>query len=75
MSQAKIILLAAGACMLAAAPALADKPPDRGPTPGLGWGPGGSKQSYSAPAPVIGAGLPAVLAIGGYLWLRRKRHR
>ena len=58
----------------AASPAFADKPEDRGPTPGLGWGPGGSK-GVAAPGPVAGVGLPAVALVGGYLWLVRRRQR
>jgi len=51
----------------------AAQPPDRGDTPGLGWGPGGSKKAIGAPAPVAGLGLPIIVAVGGFLWIRRKR--
>jgi hypothetical protein len=68
-------LLCAGAfCLLTLSTAGAQQPPDRGPTPGLGWGPGGSKGGggYAVPGPVAGVGLPVLIAAGGYLWLRRK---
>ena len=61
--------------IVAAAPALAAKPDDRGSTPGLGWGAGGSKKSLGAPGPVAGVGLPAVALVGGYLWFARRRQR
>jgi hypothetical protein len=66
-------LLCAGAfCLLTFATAGA-KPADRGPTPGLGWGPGGSKGGgYAVPGPVAGVGLPILVAAGGYLWVRRR---
>jgi len=35
---------------------------------------GGSGASRSAPGPVIGVGVPALIAFGGYVWYRR-RHR
>jgi hypothetical protein len=35
---------------------------------------GGSGASHSAPGPVIGVGIPALIAFGGYVWYRR-RHR
>jgi len=59
---------------LAASPVFAAQPEDRGPTPGLGWGPGGSK-GVAAPGPVAGVGLPAIALVGGYLWLARRRQR
>lgn len=69
------LLLCAGVFLTLAAPsAWADKPADRGDTPGLGWGPGGSQDSRAVPGPVAGVGVPALLAAGGLLWLvRRKR--
>jgi hypothetical protein len=60
-------------CIISVAPAFADKPADRGSTPGLGWGAGGSK---GAPGPLAGAGLPfliAVGAVGAYRLIRRRR--
>jgi hypothetical protein len=33
---------------------------------------GGSGVSRSAPGPVIGLGVPAVIALGGYVWYRRR---
>lgn len=58
----------------AVSPAFAAQPPDRGPTPGLGWGPGG-KKGISVPGPVAGVGLPVVVAVGGYLWLSRRKRQ
>lgn len=73
MGRWKSPLLAATAlCIVSASPALA-QPPDRGTTPGLGWGAGGSK---GAPGPLAGAGLPFLLivgAAGAYKLIRRKR--
>lgn len=74
MSGARSLLCTAAFCLMAAAPAFAAQPPDRGPTPGLGWGPGGSK-GYAVPAPLAGAGLPIIAAVGGYFWLRRRNRR
>jgi LPXTG-motif cell wall-anchored protein len=34
---------------------------------------GGSGASRSAPGPVIGVGVPALIALGGYVWYRRRR--
>jgi hypothetical protein len=68
-------IFAVGLLCLAVAPALAGKPEDRGPTPGLGWGEGGSK-SFAVPSPVAGVGLPVLIGVGGYIWLiERKRRR
>jgi MYXO-CTERM domain-containing protein len=41
------------------------------------WIPGGDSSggSHSAPGPVIGVGLPALIAFGGYVWYRRRHHR
>ena len=64
-------IIAAALCVLAAAPASA-KQQDRGPTPGLGWGPGGSK---GGPVALAGAGLPALLLVGMYALVRSRRGR
>lgn len=69
-SEAKVIylktLLSVGVlALLATAPSFADKPP---------MPPGQAKKiSQSAPGPVAALGLPAGIAIGGYLWFRRRR--
>ena len=73
MSTLRAVSFAALFCLVAS-PALADKPIDRGPTPGLGWGAGGSK-TLGAPGPVAGVGLPAILVVGGYLWFVRRKQR
>ncbi len=53
--------------LLASSPSFADKPP---------MPPGQAKKiSHSAPGPVAALGLPAGLAIGGYIWLRRKARK
>lgn len=67
------MLLVALVLPVLAVSAMAAKPPDRGDTPGLGWGPGGSKRAIGTPAPVAGLGLPVVVAVGGYVWIRRRR--
>ena len=74
MINIRACLLAGALCAMAISPALADKPADRGPTPGLGWGPGGSK-SVAAPGPIVGVGLPAFGAVAGYLWLSARSRR
>lgn len=61
-----------GVLVISAAPALAGPPADRGPTPGLGWGPGGNR-GISVPGPVAGVGLPVLAVAGGYLWVVRRR--
>lgn len=73
MSPIRAIFCIAVVSFLAASPALA-KPPDRGPTPGLGYGKGGSR-NYAVPAPVAGVGLPVLVAAGGYLWIVRRNRR
>lgn len=40
--------------------------------PEKGGNDGGSPVTHSAPGPVIGLGLPA-LVLGGYVWYRRKQ--
>ena len=34
---------------------------------------GGPPATHSAPGPMIGAGLPALAALGGYVWYRFRR--
>lgn len=40
---------------------------------GGGHNGGGGTVSHSAPGPVVGLGLPAVVALGGYLWIRNRK--
>jgi hypothetical protein len=58
-----------------AAPAFAN--PGGIPNGGVGQGNGNGNQLHSAPAPLLGLGIPSALAIGGVLlgakFLRRKR--
>ncbi len=77
MSRLALLAATAGMCLFGLTCANADQPPDRGPTPGLGWGPGGNHdKSMSAPAPIVGMGIPGALLAGGYLWARyRARNR
>jgi hypothetical protein len=35
----------------------------------------GGQVSHSAPGPVIGIGLPAAVALGGYLWMRNRNRK
>lgn len=72
MRGSREALLAFVVSLIAAGPAIAQRPADRGPTPGLGWGPGGSK-GISVPGPVAGVGLPVLAFAGGYIWLARRR--
>jgi hypothetical protein len=74
VSPLRIVFGAALISLAAAFSTMAAQPDDRGPTPGLGWGPGGSK-AVGAPAPVAGAGLPVLAAVGGYIWYVRRRRR
>ena len=74
------MLIGAGALsgalsLLAFSIAGAQQPLDRGNTPGLGWGEGGSGGGYAVPGPVAGVGLPVLIAAGGYLWLRRRTRK
>ncbi len=72
MFKVKLLVCTGALCLLALSSAGAAQPPDRGDTPGLGWGQGGSK-AYAVPGSVAGVGLPVVIAAGGYLWIRRRR--
>jgi hypothetical protein len=76
MGRLKSALLAAAAlCVVGGAPAFAQQPPDRGDTPGLGYGAGGS-QGRGAPGPLAGVGLPFLIIIGAagaYKLIRRRR--
>lgn len=65
-------LLAVAVPLLFAASAFA-QPPDRGDTPGLGWGPGGKYNS--TPGPEAGIGIPVLIAAGAIVALNRYRRR
>jgi hypothetical protein len=72
----KTLAISVGIAALAGSAALADKPGDRGDTPGLGFGQGGNHQtSVGVPGPVAGVGLLPLAAVGLYVWLRRGRTR
>jgi hypothetical protein len=60
-------------CTAAVTPAFAGQPDDRGSTPGLGWGAGGSNKGV--PGPIAGAGLPFLVLAGAYVLVRRRRNR
>jgi hypothetical protein len=60
------------ALVLAAIPAAMAAPPDRGDTPGLGWGQGGS---VGVPGPVAGVGLPILAVAGGLVWILARKRR
>lgn len=60
--------------IISVSPAFAEKPGDRGPTPGLGWGPHGPhKPMVGAPGPIAGVGVPILAAAGALVWIRRER--
>lgn len=64
------------AILLAAAPAaLAAQPADRGTTPGLGYGKGGSRPTVGVPGPVAGVGLPILAVAGGIVWVLARKRR
>jgi hypothetical protein len=75
MGRLKSGMLAATAlCVLSAAPVFA-QPADRGDTPGLGYGAGGSK-GRGAPGPLAGVGLSFLVivgAAGAYRLIRRRQ--
>ncbi|KQZ87081.1 hypothetical protein ASD64_06425 [Mesorhizobium sp. Root157] len=49
--------------------------PHHGNGGGSGGNNGGGQVSHSAPGPVIGLGIPAVVALGGYLWVRNRNRK
>jgi hypothetical protein len=65
-----IILTLAGAFTLLVAGAVDAKP--NSPPPGHVKN---GKVSHSAPAPVLGVGLPALAVYGGYVWYRRRQRK
>jgi hypothetical protein len=71
MLASRTVIAAAVLSVLSAAPVMA-QPPDRGDTPGLGWGSGGSK---GAPGPIAGAGLPVLLVAGALAYARHRRSK
>ena len=74
MFNMRLMAISSGLILAGAVGAMAAQPADRGPTPGLGWGPGG-KGSVGTPAPVAGVGLFGIAVAGGvtYLVFRRRR--
>jgi hypothetical protein len=77
MSKAKCFALALAVALSAVPVVMADQPADRGDTPGLGWGPGGSHGGtmVGAPGPVAGIGLPILAVAGGFLWIKSRKRR
>ena len=67
----KCLALSASLILANSYGAMAAQPPNRGPTPGLGWGPGG--RAIAVPGPVAGLGIPVLLAAGGYIWFVSRR--
>ena len=70
MNMIKGMFLGLALSVVAGSAALADKPADRGDTPGLGWGQGSSK---AVPGPIAGVGLAGWLGVAGYYWIVRRR--
>jgi hypothetical protein len=71
-----LLRLSLFAAVLTFALAVSIAPVRADPGNGNGWGQGdGGGKNHGAPGPLVGAGLPAVLLIGGaaYLFLRRTR--
>ena len=73
MNTIKGLFLGLALGVVAGSTALAGQPADRGDTPRLGWGKGGSK-SHAVPGPVAGVGLAGLLGAAGYYWVVRRRH-
>lgn len=74
MTRSNSLLLALPVLLAAIPAAMAAQPPDRGDTPGLGWGQGGS-HSVGVPGPVAGVGLPILAAAGGLVWILARKRR
>lgn len=77
MSKLKGFALALVVTLCATPVVIASQPADRGDTPGLGWGPGGSKGGtmVGAPGPVAGIGLPILAVAGGFIWIKSRKRR
>jgi hypothetical protein len=77
MSKPKYFALALAVALFAVPAAMANQPADRGDTPGLGWGPGGSHGGtmVGAPGPVAGIGLPILAVAGGLIWIKSRKRR
>ena len=73
MRTLKKLAVALSIALVATPAVLAAKPPDRGDTPGLGWGKGGSQ--VGAPGPVAGIGLPLLAVAGGLFWITSRKRR
>jgi energy-converting hydrogenase Eha subunit A len=66
MIYLKALLSAAAVALVVTAPSFAHHKPKHK---------GGPKVSKSVPGPVAALGLPAGVAIGGYVWLRRRARK
>jgi hypothetical protein len=77
MGKLKGFALALVFALCAVPVAMASQPADRGDTPGLGWGPGGSHGGtmVGAPGPVAGIGLPILAVAGGFIWIKSRKRR
>jgi hypothetical protein len=77
MGKPTFFALALAATLCAVPMAMASQPADRGDTPGLGWGPGGSHGGtmVGAPGPVAGIGLPILAVAGGFIWIKSRKRR
>jgi len=69
----KLFALVLAVALSAVPVVMAVQPADRGNTPGLGWGPGGSM--VGAPGPVAGIGLPILAVAGGFIWIKSRKRR
>lgn len=75
MRNLKGLALVLALSLAGGAVAMAGPPDDRGDTPGLGWGPGGSRPVVGAPGPVAGIGLPLLAVAGGLVWIKSRKRR
>lgn len=73
MRALRKLAMALSIALVATPVAMADKPADRGDTPGLGWGKGGSQ--LGAPGPIAGIGLPLLAVAGGMFWIKSRKRR
>ncbi|MET3900464.1 hypothetical protein ABIB57_004430 [Devosia sp. UYZn731] len=77
MGKPTFFALVFAATLCAVPVVMASQPADRGDTPGLGWGSGGSKGGtmVGAPGPVAGIGLPVLAVAGGFVWIKSRKRR
>jgi hypothetical protein len=73
----KLFALVLAVALSAIPVVMAVQPADRGNTPGLGWGPGGSHGDtmVAAPGPAAGIGLPILAVAGGFIWIKARKRR